>query len=1135
MRRAVCAFRFPGWIRLRRRLRRSASWSTSHPAARLTRSTARALPPARRPGTRRPERQAAAEAAQDGVPMQDRDPIAPSTHATPRERPARAAERALWLLDRVAPDRAVSNITLAVRSAAPLDVAYVRRALGTIIRRHPALRSRFVLVDDVLTRRVEAASDDPSIDVLTVAQEDADETLRRFAERPFAFPADQPAAAKPRETDGEPLIRAVLVVTPTADTLCVVCHHTIFDGTSALLLTGELVRAYAALSADGQVPPDLLAEAADFTPPPPGIAGLSYWHDQLAGVNIRSMDLRCDRPRPAEPTFRGEQHVHPLSQSAHDLLGDSEAALQATRNIIFLAAYLLVLARHGAGPDVTVGVPVDVRGGRGRGTIGYHTHTVVLRLDMERPGTFRELVALTRDTFLAALGHADASIDDVIDRYGTFGGSAENRYFHHMFNYFDFHTSVEKASWTPDGADVDVVEVAPRHSVADLEIVVRTRRDRTELVVLHCTDVIDRADALALAGRYDTLLHSALRAPDTPLRDLTWHTGLDRRALTPPTARATPWRGGVLAAITAHARRTPDAIAVVDADTGRTTNYAALVDQAARIRDGLGDAGVGPGKIVALDSARTAATLAGALAVWSLGAAYLPVDHAQPAPLTARRLAGTRVAAVLGRPLDSATLPDVPTIPLPAPCATGPWRDLPDTGTLTPDTLAFVIHTSGSTGLPKGVRLTQGNVHHAVTTLAAGLGLDADASALWSTTFTFEPSSLEVFTPLVLGGRVVAAPDAVRHDPARLAALLTRHHVGLVQATPTVWSVLAPGLEGRCEGVDLVTGGEPLSAATARALLSTGGRVLNAYGATETAGWPVMGEITPACVGNQPLRVGRPTGGHRVDIVDDTGRPLPPGLRGDIRITGPAVAAGYMNAPLRHTTDDAGHRTGDIGRLCADGTLEVVGRADRQIKLLGLRVEPAEVEGVLEDHPSVSRCGVIAARDAESPSLVAFVETTATVDPATLRAHAARHLPAPAVPSRIVAVSALPRTDTGKVAHTALHGLLDTFPPDTAPTDPHRPELLDDHATGDALTERLTSAWRAVLADDTADSSTDFFAAGGNSLLAVLLSERVEDLTGHRVSLGTLLNRVTPAALAAHLAEAPSPAAPASTAKPGAS
>ncbi|MEY7974762.1 AMP-binding protein [Streptomyces pilosus] len=1070
--------------------------------------------------------------------MQDRDPIAPSTHATPRERPARAAERALWLLDRVAPERAASNIALAVRSAAPLDVAHVRRALGTIIRRHPALRSRFVLVDDVLTRRVDAVGDDPSIEALTVAQEDADETLRRFAERPFAFSPDQPAAGKLRETDGEPLIRAVLVVTPAADTFCVVCHHTIFDGTSALLLTGELVRAYAALSTDGQVPPDLLTEAADFTPPPPGTDSLAYWHEQLAGVNIRSMDLRCDRTRPAQPTFRGEQHIHPLSEGAHDLLGNSEAALQATRNIIFLAAYLLVLARHGAGPDVTVGVPVDVRGGRGRGAIGYHTHTVVVRLDMERPGTFRELVALTRDTFLAALGHADASIDDVIDRYGTCGGSAENRHFHHMFNYFDFHTSVEKASWTPGGADVDIVEVAPRHSVADLEIVVRTRHDRTELVVHHGTDVLDRTDARALAGRYDALLHSALRAPDTPLPDLTWHTDLDRRALTPPPVRATPWRGGVVAAIAAHARAKPDAIAVVDADTGRTTSYAALVDRAARIRDDLGDAGIGPGKIVALDSARTAATLAGALAVWSLGAAYLPVDHAHPAPLTARRVAGARIAAVLGRPLDSATLPDVPTIPLPVPRATGPWRDLPDTGTLTAGTLAFVIHTSGSTGSPKGVRLTQGNVHHAVTTLAAGLGLDAGASALWLTTFTFEPSSLEVFTPLVLGGRVVAAPDAVRHDPDRLTALLARHPVDLVQATPTVWSVLAPALKGRCEGVHLVTGGELLSAATARALLSTGGRVLNAYGCTETAGWPVMGEISPACVANQPPRIGRPTGGHRVDIVDDAGRPLPPGLRGNIRITGPAVADGYLNAPLRHPTDDTGHRahsTGDIGRLCADGTLEVVGRADRQIKLLGLRVEPAEVEGVLEDHPSVSRCGVITARDAESPSLVAFVETTATVHPATLRAHAARHLPAPAVPSRIVAVSALPRTDTGKVAHTALHELLDTFPPDTAPADPHRPQLLDGHVTGEALTERLTSAWRAVLADDTADSSTDFFAAGGNSLLAVLLSERVEDLTGHRVSLGTLLIRVTPAALAAHLAEAPSPATPPSTTKPGAS
>ncbi|ORT56102.1 AMP-binding protein [Streptomyces sp. CB03238] len=1069
--------------------------------------------------------------------MQDPPPIEPQAHGVARsaERPARAAERALWLLDRVAPDRPVSNITLAIRSATPLNVAHLRRALGMVIDRHHALRSRFVVIDGMLTRHVVAPAGDSPIEVVTVPPEEADETLRRFAERPFTMPTDQRTPSTHHDASAGPLIRAALVVTPTAQTLCVVCHHTVFDGTSALVLTRELVHVYSALSTEGVTPPEPHAPAAEFTPPPPGAESLAHWRDHLAGVDVRSMELRCERPRPAEPTFRGEQHIHPLSDEAHRLLGTSESALQATRNLILLAAYLLVLARHGAGPDLTVGVPVDMRGARGRGAIGYHTHTIVLRLNLENAATFKALVALTRDAFLTALRHADASIDDVLDHYGRHGGTAENPYFHHMFNYFDFHTSVEEATWTPGGPEVEVVEVAPRHSVADLEIVVRTRPHRTELVMLHNTDVLDRADVHAMTERYDTLLRSALRDPDSPLATLAWHTARDRRARTSSVApRSGPWHGGIPAAIVAHARKAPASIAVVDADTGATTGYAALVDAAARLRETLRDAGIGPGDTVALDSARTAPTLAGALALWSLGAAYLPVDRAHPTPLTARRLAEARIKAVLGPPLHTDAAPGVPTIALPTPRPEGPWRDLAGTDTVAPGTPAFVIHTSGSTGRPKGVRLTHGNVHHAVTSLAAHQGLDAEKAVLWLTTLTFEPSSLEAFTPLLLGGRVVAAPDAARHDPARLADLLAHHRVGLIQATPTVWRVLAPGLRGRCRGIDLITGGEPLNEATARVLLATGGRVVNAYGTTETAGWPVMGEVAPDGLTGGLLPVGRPTGGNRVDVVDDTGEPLPPGLRGVIRVSGPSVAAGYTHAPECGTTDGTGHRThrtGDTGRLLADGTLEVLGRADRQVKLLGVRIEPAEVEAVLEHHPSVLRCGVIVTRDTESPSLVAFVEAATAADPAALRDYARRYLPAPAVPSRIVPVTALPRTDTGKVAHDALHALLRELRPAADTSRPDQRETPHEGGT-DTLTDLLTRAWRAVLDDDTADSSTDFFEAGGNSLLAVLLSERIEELTGHRVSLGTLLHRVTPAALAVHLGDAARSSASPSTTKP---
>lgn len=1043
-----------------------------------------------------------------------RGPLPPLTDSVGRV--ASAAERANWLLEYLVPHSAASNVVLALRSEAPLDVDALSQAFAAVTDRHAALRSRFALAGGVLTRTVRPRGEPSAVDVVRVPEEQVQAALRAVAQSPFTISTGGGTSTTGQDGHSRGLLRSALVRSPSADVLCVVGHHAVFDGTSAVLLTREVVRAYGALKATDRLPPDLETEVPELPPVPPSSAAVDYWRRQLAGVSIRSMDLRCDRPRPTIPSFDGDQHIHTLSGHVHRLLAEAEAKLRSTRHLVLLAAYLLVLSRHGAGPDLTVGLPVDLRGAAGQGAIGFHTHTLVLRLDIGAARTFRQLVEMTRDAFLEALQHADTSIDDVLERVGSFGDSTENEYFHHVFNFFDYPTLVEGMRWTPDGPDVEVVEVSPRHSIPDLELVVRSRSDSTQLVVLHGTDMLDCTDAVSLVMRFETLLRSGLLAPESPLAELAWHSDDDRRALATRPAAVPRWEGGLLAAVAARAGLTPDAVAVVDAEAGTTTTYAALMDAAARMHEALQEVGVGRGDTVVVDAERRPATIAAVLAVWASGAAYLPVDRNHPAPRVARSLAVRRVAAVVGPRLAAETGPALPTVALVDPRGAGPWRSLEDVEQAAPDAVALVTATSGSTGAPKSVCLTHDNMSHAARSFADLGHLDRRLGAvLWHTPFTFEPSTLEAFAPLTLGGSVLAAPDAARHDPMYLLDLLGRHRVALIQGTPSVWRDLADALEGRCAGMDLVSGGEPLNASTARALLMTGARVINAYGTTETAGWPVFHEIDPALVTDGLLPAGRPVGGHQVQVTGEDGRPLPPGLRGEIRISGRSVTVGYADDLDSRTVASGGgrtHPTGDIGRWRADGILEVLGRADRQVKLLGIRFEPAEVEAVLESHPGVERCGVVLTGDQQTPMVVAVVETSAPLDPALLRAYALAHLPPVAVPARVIAVERMPRTSSGKVAHVDLFDVIDAHP--------HDPRIPVLGAPADELTARLTEAWRDILGDAGATPATDFFAAGGSSMRAILLCERVEELTGHVVSLSSLLRRRTPASLTEHLAQA---------------
>lgn len=903
-------------------------------------------------------------------------------------------ERGLWLFQQLAPDSAANHITMALRSRVRLDTAVLQRASAAIAGRHEALRRYFPARDGRPMRVVrDAAGFQPEVETITVTTGELPTALNDLAERPFDLGADQ-------------LVRFAHLSTPDADVVCVTGHHIVLDGPSAALLTRELVDAYNVLAQQGTDAAQLFPEVPAPAAVPPTARGLDYWDAQLAGADAAHMELRCGRPQPSGPSFRGDQFIHRMNHPAHEALTGSAAALNATGSLVLLATFLLLLAQHGAGPDLTVGVPVDPRGPAERASVGHHTNIVVLRVDMRRPKTFRDLVALTRDTFLTAIQHADVAPDDLLMSSRGRRDGVHHPFFRHLFNYFDFNTAVLSAALRLGGEPVEVIEVARRHCQYDLEFMVRGDAHRTDLLVVHCDDAVDRADASAIAERFESLVLAATREPDAPLELLTRWSRRDRQVVrcsrAPRLAGNAP---GALAGVLAAARAHPDAVALVDAETGRTTTYAALLDTAARTRAVLLDAGASSDSVVAVDARRGTELTAAVLAAWSLGAACLVIDPAQPAARLAHQLDRCDVRVLLG---------DAPGTAAGAPVrpARVPLLNIAP-GAARADSVAFVTHSWGPSPQLEEVRITHGTLAYALMGFADRLDLTAADVVLWSGD-TSEPWYPEIFAPLLLGGQVVAVPGQGRTDAVALADALSRYGVTVAQAAPSVWRVVAEQTPGQLAGRRLVCGGEPFGPEAARRLLAGGARVFHGYGIVRYPGWLLMDEVREPLGIDVP--VGRPTVGCDVLVLDGRGRPLPPGLRGSVCVAGPALAPapdddwateslGPERVPARYL------RTGERGFRRHDGGIVLLRQEDR-------------------------------------------------------------------------------------------HAGSASGPPGSEHTDAH-------------LVAQLVTVWREILGRDDVDAGADFFAAGGNSMLAALLVVRIEEVVGEAPPLGIAFAAPTPAAMAA--------------------
>ncbi|MFE6921332.1 amino acid adenylation domain-containing protein [Nocardia sp. NPDC057663] len=1031
----------------------------------------------------------------------------PGPRTAPTARPAVAgpaplcpAQQRLWFFEQLLPNSPLNTITSAFLVDGALDHEALAAATRDVVAYHDALRSTF---QDDRGRPVCLPTDivATSFDIVHVA----DDLAGRM----------NSVAAQPLNILHGPMLKVTVFDGEAGGGLLVRVHHLVADARSLEILLDDLAVAYRARRAGAApaFPPathsyaDYIGWQAERLTAERVARDVAFWRAELADAPPL-LALPTDRNRPPVQRHHGAVHHRPVPPGLVDSATAIGRACGASPFMVLSTVWAALLSRYTGQDELVIGVPV---GGRAEPEfdrlVGLFVNVLPVRVSLHGTPTMRELLSRVRDSLFRAIDHGDLPFERLVEQLRFDRSLAHGPVFQ----------TLADTQRTPA---MDLPGVCLTPTVVDtggcwFDLSVSFLRRDTGLTALFTfdTDLFDAATIALLAEHFEHLLAAALGTPDRAIATLPLHDLAPR----PIPHRAHPPYPAVPHRIAESVRRFPDRVAVTGG--GRTMTYRMLDGASAGIAARLREAGVGPGSLVGLCAERGPDLVAGLLGIHRAGAAYLPLDPTHPADRLSRVVSGARPALVLTQEslIDrlGTCLPGIlPLDPFDTeterrtPASTGPWAPCPA------DELAYVIYTSGSTGEPKGVEVTHAGLDHVLGELADRLGVIPDDTLVAVTTVSFDIAALELLLPLTIGARVVIADSGDALDPTRLRALL--HTVGatILQATPITWQLLAEQQDPPRVRIGLC-GGEALPSTLVAGLRRMADSAFNVYGPTETTIWSTIAPVGD----DDPVPIGDPLGDTVVHVLDAHLQPVPPGVAGEIYLGGPGVARGYRRRPgLTATrflpdpfagTDSARmYRTGDRGRHRRDGRLEYLGRTDRQIKLRGFRIEPAEAEGALLAYPPVRSAVVTVRPDASGqPQLAAYVVADSEVDTDRLRAFLGARLPNHLVPTVVVALDAFPLTANGKIDQRRL--------PLPATV---RPRLSTHYRTPSTDTERtLAGIWQDVLGVDQLGLDDDFFDLGGHSLSAIRLMSRTNEEFGVELELYTLFTERTLRGMAARI------------------
>jgi amino acid adenylation domain-containing protein len=1028
-------------------------------------------------------------ATQDRVTPQPR-------HAGVNRFPASPGQERLYYRQELAPDSVTYLLPFLARIKGKPQVDALRAALTDAVDRHEVLRTGFELTPDLGLVQVVRPAGTVPIDLLT-DEIHADDVPASFTE----------LTSQPFDLSAPPLLRAGLwrLRGPGATeewvfALCV--HHIVVDGWSIGVLVNEAIENYSAMVRDR--PPQrapLPVQYADFAhwqrerlADPTTAKHLTHWHTTLEGAH--PLTLPTDRPRQANRPPRCDSLALPLSPKTVTGLDAVARSVEATPFMVLLAAFAVVLRRWSGQDDVLVGTPVS---GRDRpeleGLVGFFVNTVPLRLRTAEAATFRELVRLSRATCLDAYEHQDVPFERIMQdvdgarRGGTTG----------LLTVMLALRNVPAGQVRLPELDIDVQDLPTAGTDFDLTVEFAPTPDGgLSGWLIYSRDLFDRDTAERIAVALREVLDAAIADPDTALRDLPVMPAADRdTVLQEFSVSAEPGcpSRSLLDWFYDHVRATPHATAVV-AGTD-TLTFAELSERAARLAARLRRRGAGPEDRVAMCLPRGVDLVTSLLAVLRIGAVSVPLEVDHPDERIGQLIAEAGPKLVLSDSLTAVRLPVADPVLVDALDAEPYQADLADLPVY-PDNAAYVLYTSGSTGRPKGVVITRQALANRVRGMCTVFGFDQRDVVLHKTPMSADTAMWELLVPLFSGGLLVMAEPGRQSHPGHLFDLMTRHRVTTCFFVPSALRpVLAtPGFASAARSLRLmICAGEELPAPLCEQVLEAAPHVAvyNSYGPTEAT--INVSEYRASTPVPDPVPIGGPVPGVETYVLDEWFRPQPVGVPGDLFAGGVQVTRGYLDRPGLTAHACVPHpfrwgqrlyRTGDRARWRPDGGLEFLGRADQQVKIRGYRVEPGEVESALRGHPGIAEAVVVARPITQDDlGLVAYVtpRVPGRLSLDSLRGYLNRLLPGPMVPARFVQLDAFPLTAYGKIDRSRLPDDAGLALSDT----PHVPP-------SDELETVLAEVWAQVLDKTDIGVRDDFFALGGQSLLAAVVVSQVREL-----------------------------------------
>jgi amino acid adenylation domain-containing protein len=990
---------------------------------------------------------------------------APESVATRRstsDLPLSFAQEGIWFLEKLHPRNLAYHFQSVLQFHGSLDIRALEAALNEMVERHEILRTSFPEIGGRPSQRIHPYTPFALL-VENCSSDEAEERIAHVIRTPFDFM-------------NVPPVRWILfAIAPDEHLLLHAEHHLLHDGWEYEVFLRELFTSFDALLSGrlSQLPP-LMIQFADFAIWQRKQFAASHWDDQLAYWEKRLHDapaaaqLPTDRVRPTAATFSGDQFRHTFTPEFYMRLLAVSAREGVTPFMWLHATFQAFLHRYTGQEDIIVGTGVANRqSAQAQQLLGMIINTVALRVGFYGQPTFRELLSRVREAILEALDHQSAPFDKIVERLAP---GAQ------LFNtFFDIYDRTFP-SYHNDALHVERRDVVNNGSCKfDLVVLVIPNEVKSATLLWeYSTDLFNEATASRMMQHFLILLEASIANPELAVAALPILSADEKTNIissgngkaNPPTDRR------VDQIFTERATARPDATAIVNGDD--LVSYRKLVEDVNDFAGQLCAYGLRPGQVVALSLPRGPRAICAMLAIMQCDCAFLPIDPKLPG---ARRdqLLQIGAAEILITAEHIVRLPKNEPAPKER---------------VVPASAAYVLFTSGSTGVPKAVCVP----HRAVIRLVCDVDymhLDFETRFLHLAPLSFDACMLEIWGALLNGGTIVVHPDDVP-DLVELGATIAVHRVTTAWLTASLFNhIIDTNLEILRPLRELLIGGETVSVPHVMRALAALPHInlINGYGPTENGTFTTTFNISrnfDAVAHRVPI--GRPLPDTQVYVLNECQEVQPIGVLGEIYVGGSGVALGYLGdetlTRAKFLPDKIGertggrlYRTGDLGRFLADSNLDFVSRQDDQVKVRGFRVEPGEIEFALVQHSAVQNAAVtVWSEDFGTRLLAGYVVLKPNCEMPDLRSFLLKRLPEYMVPTHIIALGALPMLPNGKLDRLMLPRSVIRKGLNAAWVAPRTP--------GE---EVIAGIWTAILKLERIGVHDDFFSSGGHSLLALQL------------------------------------------------